>query len=176
MVVFEDEVFFQQSGSTHRTFARIGKGIIVKSEPVKRCIKALGAISDEANPSFYFKFAPVFNQVSFLRFLQKLVNRYAGRKIFMILDNVRYHHARTIKEWLEENSEKIELHFLPPYSPNLNPIETVWKKVKTESVHNKHFRTQEELQKNVFRRFNRIQGNPASVRNIIKPNLLGNIQ
>ena len=76
----------------------------------------------------------------------------------------------------KENSEKIELHFLPPYSPNLNPIEKVWKKVKTESVHNKHFRTQEELQKNVFRRFNRIQGNPASVRNIIKPNLLGNIQ
>jgi len=174
--MFEDEVFFQQSGSTHRTFAKIGTGTIVKSEPVKRCIKALGVVSDEQNPSFYFKFAPVFNQDTFFRFLKKLVKRYAGRKIFMVLDNVRYHHARKIKEWLEKNSEKIELHFLPPYSPNLNPVEKVWKKVKKESVHNKHFRTQEELKVNLFRRFNRIQGNPASVRNLIKPNLIRNIQ
>jgi transposase len=172
VVMFEDEVFFQQSGSTHRTYAFKGKGVIVKSEPVKRSIKAFGAVSDEADPSFFFKFAPVFNQDSFQKFLSQIINRFKGRKVFMILDNVRYHHARKIREWLEGKSSVLELHFLPAYSPNLNPIEKVWKKVKKESVHNKHFSSESSLKQAVFKRFNRIQGNPASIRELIKPNLL----
>lgn len=90
----------------------------------------------------------------------------------MILDNVRYHHAKNLREWLKEKRNEIELHYLPPYSPNLNPIEKVWKKTKKESVHNKHFATLSELHKAVFRRFNRIQGNPASIKGLLKPNLL----
>lgn len=148
----------------------------MKSEPGRQCIKALGCVSDERNPRFCFKFAPVFNQDTFQRFLKHIVNRFKGEKVFMILDNVRYHHARSIRDWLEKNSDKIELNFLPPYSPNLNPIEKVWKKVKRDSVHNKYFRKLEELRMTVFRRFNRIQGNPASVRNLIVPNLIEKIQ
>lgn len=174
--MFEDEVIFQQSGSRHRTYAKKGIGTIVKSEPCRRSIKAFGAVSDETDPKFYFKFISIFNAVTFQKFLSQIINRMKGKKVFMILDNARYHHARLISPWLKENSDKIELHFLPAYSPNLNPIEKVWKKVKKESVHNKHFDKIELLKRAIFKRFNRIQGNPASIRSLMKPNLLENSQ
>jgi len=53
-----------------------------------------------------------------------------------ILDNSRYHHAILLKPWLEKHQEEIQLDFLPPYSPKLNPIERVWKLTRRLCTHN----------------------------------------
>jgi hypothetical protein len=50
------------------------------------------------------------------------------KKILMVLDNARYHHAKINKEFIEEIKSRITLIYLPPYSPQLNPIEFLWKK------------------------------------------------
>ena len=50
----------------------------------------------------------------------------ARRRVVIIADNARYHHGRLHKEWRERNSRRFALEFLPPYSPELNPIERVW--------------------------------------------------
>jgi hypothetical protein len=47
----------------------------------------------------------------------------AGRKVFLILDNLRVHHRKPVKAWVEERKDKIELFYLPSYSPGLNPEE-----------------------------------------------------
>ena len=47
----------------------------------------------------------------------------AGRKIYLILDNLRVHHSYVVKDWVEQHKSKIELFFLPSYSPELNPDE-----------------------------------------------------
>ena len=47
----------------------------------------------------------------------------AGRKVFLILDNLNVHKAKKVRAWLDERSEQIEVFFLPPYSPELNPDE-----------------------------------------------------
>ena len=44
----------------------------------------------------------------------------------MLLDNVRYYHAKRLKPTLERYKHRIELIFLPPYSPDLNPVERLW--------------------------------------------------
>ena len=59
----------------------------------------------------------------FLRFLQRLVKDAKGRKIFLILDNLRVHHSREVKIWVKERESLIELFYLPAYSPELNPDE-----------------------------------------------------
>lgn len=95
-----------------------------------------------------------FNAVSFQAFLMRLVrHRKRGHKIILILDNARWHHARQIKPWLKEHREIIQLDFLPPYSPNLNSIERVWKLVRRLCTHNRYFATLEELIKVVFDQF-----------------------
>ncbi len=57
-----------------------------------------------------------------IRFLERLI-RDAGRKVFLILDNLRVHHSNKVRDWLEKHTEHIELFFLPAYSPELNPDE-----------------------------------------------------
>jgi transposase len=55
-------------------------------------------------------------------FLKRLT-RHAAKRIFLILDNLRVHHAKVVQQWLPENEDKIEIFYLPSYSPGLNPDE-----------------------------------------------------
>ena len=57
-----------------------------------------------------------------IRFLERLI-RDAKRKVFLVLDNLRVHHSRKVRDWLEDKREQIELFFLPSYAPDLNPDE-----------------------------------------------------
>jgi transposase len=63
-----------------------------------------------------------FNADKLIEFLGALIKD-AGRKVFLILDNLRVHHSKLVKEWVEARKEKIELFYLPSYSPELNPEE-----------------------------------------------------
>jgi len=58
----------------------------------------------------------------FITFLERLIES-SQKKVFLILDNLRIHHAKLVKAWVEEHKEKIALFYLPAYSPDLNPDE-----------------------------------------------------
>lgn len=96
----------------------------------------------------------IFNANSFQLFLTRLLrHRRANRKMIVVLDNARWHHAQQIQPWLKEHRDIIRLDFLPPYSPNLNSIERVWKLVRRLCTHNRYFATLDELIKIVFDQF-----------------------
>jgi len=63
----------------------------------------------------------------------------------MILDNAKIHHAKLLQDFLEENSERLELVCLPPYSPNLNTIEQLWGRLKNSVIHNVFFSRRDEI-------------------------------
>lgn len=65
------------------------------------------------------------NSDSFISFLAKLKMNYLNKKINIVLDNGRYHKTKEVEKFCINNN--IKLYFLPPYSPNLNPIEKVWR-------------------------------------------------
>jgi putative transposase len=65
------------------------------------------------------------------------VKRFVGKKVYMVLDNVRFHHAKRLKPILEKYKHKIELFFLPSYSPDLNPVERVWWLMRKKVTHNR---------------------------------------
>lgn len=92
--------------------------------------------------------ATIFNAETFLQFLQKVIrSKKRGKRIILILDNARYHHATMIQPWLTKNRDKIQLLFLPPYSPDLNNIERVWKMTRRVCTHNRYFASMDELLK-----------------------------
>ena len=70
--------------------------------------------------------------------LLKILQVQKEGKIHIILDNARYYHAKIVIEFLKEHPG-IVLHFLPPYSPNLNIIERLWHILKMEVVYNKFY-------------------------------------
>ena len=94
-----------------------------------------------------------FDAQTFRLFLEKLLREAkVGRnkdgkqkKILLVLDNARYHHAKILQPWLEEVADLLELFFLPPYSPDLNPIEMLWKKTRRNVTHNRFFSSLQEL-------------------------------
>ncbi|WP_027158412.1 IS630 family transposase [Methylobacter luteus] len=63
-----------------------------------------------------------FNATKLIEFLQALIKD-TGKKVFLIVDNLRVHHAKPVKVWLAEQVDKIEMFYLPSYSPELNPEE-----------------------------------------------------
>jgi len=71
-----------------------------------------------------------FTAKLFIEFLDRLIRHYPERKIFLICDNHSTHHAKTVKQWVADRADRIELHFLPAYSPELNPDEYLNQDVK----------------------------------------------
>jgi transposase len=71
--------------------------------------------------------------------MRRVPNR-SRKKIILITDNARYHHALLHKEWRKEKEQQtFFLNFLPPYSPELNPIERAWKLTRRLCLHNQYF-------------------------------------
>lgn len=62
----------------------------------------------------------------------------------MVVDNVRYHHAKRLKPILEKYKHRIELHYLPAYSPDLNPVERIWWYMRKKISHNRYIMALEE--------------------------------
>lgn len=84
------------------------------------------------------------NARTFKRFLMKVIHEYPNKKVIMILDNVRYHHAKMLKSFLEKNKDRIELFFLPAYSPDLNPMERIWWYMRKKITHNRFIHSLKE--------------------------------
>jgi transposase len=92
----------------------------------------------------------IFKAETFLKFLKKLQYHKSKKKTtVVILDNAWYHHAVLLKPWIEKHHERFKLEFLPPHSPELNPIERVWKLARTLCTHNLYFPQLEELVRTV---------------------------
>ena len=67
-----------------------------------------------------------------IKFLERLVRQMQGRKVYLILDNLRVHHRAPVKAWLEKHREAIAVHHLPSYSPELNPDERLNRSLKSK--------------------------------------------
>ena len=81
------------------------------------------------------------NGEAVVNFLAKIANKLSHKKkIHIILDNAGYHKCKEVKEYLEQHP-KIQLHYLPPYSPNLNLIERLWKIMREKVTYNKYYKT-----------------------------------
>lgn len=96
-----------------------------------------GAINLETKQVMYVEDERINAQTMIALLVLLLKNQKEG-KIHIVLDNARYYHALIVKGFLIENP-RIVLHFMPPYSPNLNIIERLWKILKKEVVYNKFY-------------------------------------
>jgi putative transposase len=84
------------------------------------------------------------NTTTFFSFLVKTIKRFDGKKVYMVLDNVRFHHAKRLKPILEKYKHRIEFIFLPPYSPDLNPVERIWWLMRKMVTHNRWVQSMEK--------------------------------
>ena len=96
------------------------------------------------------------NYKSFKKHLKKVMYTYRNHsKIIMVVDNVRFHHAKLLKKWLLKHP-KLEIVYLHPYSPELNPIERAWWYIK-KITHNRYLNTLEDRIKEFWKMFSHFQ-------------------
>jgi len=114
---------------------------IVQHASTRKSVACFGAVS-LADGRFVWDTSPVFNAKTFGAFLRRLLRRRSGAKrMVVVLDNARYHHAILLKPFLRKHRRVLTLLFLPPYSPQLAPIERVWKLTRRMVMHNRYFAT-----------------------------------
>lgn len=91
----------------------------------------------------------MLNAEATISFFQKIEEAYPEKKkVHIFCDNAGYYKNKAVTEYLE--TSKIKLHFLPPYSPNLNPIERLWKWMKERVIYNTYYREFEDFRLAVF--------------------------
>ena len=160
---FEDECHFQQHGSRCVMWVPPeDSDPVVLHAPTRKCIGTFGAVRVH-DGRFVARKECKFDATTFLSFLKQLLrHRRRDKLMLVVLDNARWHHANMLKPWLKEHRFVLRLDFLPPYSPELNSIERVWKLTRTLCTHNRYFPTLEELVEVVFHQFDLWQ-NPDGV-------------
>lgn len=104
---------------------------------------------------------------SFIEFCQKVIDS-SDKKVYLIVDNLRVHHAKLVKAWEEENSKYIQLFYLPAYSPDYNPDEYLNQDYKQSANKHQIPTTQKELRKNTEKYMFSLQNNPQKVANFFK--------
>ncbi len=149
-----DECHFQQHGSRCKMWVPPeDKDPIVLQEPTRKNISVFGAACVH-DGRLVTKFSKPFNGMTFQEYLELLLNHKKDRlEMHIILDNSKYHHAKLLQPWLEKHSDEIKLDFLPPYSPDINPIERVWKLTRRLCTHNRYFESIEILIESVTKQF-----------------------
>jgi len=106
--------------------------------------KLIGLLDYESS-QVYVEQHNKYDAEMFLSFLQNVLKKYPTGKIVMILNNSRIHHAKLLKDFLENNKHRFTLMFLPPYSPDLNMIEELWGWLKNSVINNVFFKSVNEI-------------------------------
>lgn len=137
-IFFGDEVSFAQWGSLGYTWAPKGQQPQVQTSGIRKGYKVFGVIEFFSGQFWYQGLEERFNSDSYQVFLTYLLSKIPGPFI-LIQDGARYHTSKATREFLQQHKERIIVHQLPSYSPDYNPIEFLWKKVKTKATHNRYF-------------------------------------
>lgn len=111
-----------------------GKQRLIKTYGKHESVLLVDAINYETG-KVYVEEYDEFNAKIFLKYLEQILIIYPNGKIVMVLDNSKVHHAKMLEEFLN-NNPRLTLMFLPPYSPNLNIIEGLWRWLKDTCVNN----------------------------------------
>ena len=137
-----DEVHFQQHGSRCRMWVppEITDPVLLHA-PTRKSVGYFGAVRLKDGRFVYLREDKSFNGDTCWSFLKYLQESSAGtrRRVVVIADNARYHHALVHKGWRKEVEHSFALDYLPPYSPELNPSERIWKLTRRRCIHNRYF-------------------------------------
>ncbi|NNF57641.1 MAG: IS630 family transposase [Rhodothermaceae bacterium] len=136
-IYFADEAQVRSDDHSGRTWAPRGETPVVGATGQRFSINLVSAISPEGELC-WMRVEGRMNAQKFIDFLAALI-RGRRRPVFVIVDNHPSHKAKAVAKFVEANKERLELYFLPPYSPELNPDEQVWNHLKNHTIGKRGF-------------------------------------
>jgi transposase len=161
-ILWADESGLRSDHTAGRTWAPVGQTPVTKGTGKRFKANMIAAVSNTGTLRFRV-FDERFTGPLFLDFLKRLVKDNHGRKVYLIVDGHPAHRARIVREWVTDNPELIELHFLPGYAPELNPAEMLNQDVKTNALGRRRPRDITELKTDIRRFLRSAQRQPTRV-------------
>lgn len=150
LIWWGDETGIRSRHQSGTSFSPRGKTPVTRATGKYFGCNLVSAITNRGELAFML-YDGYFNVEVFQTFLERLLLQNAGRKVFLVLDNLPVHHAKALQPWLEAHTKVLQLFFLPSYSPELNPTELLNHDLKANAVGRKRARTKPELVTNVTR-------------------------
>ncbi len=137
-ILFEDASMIRDYQAIQRTGFPKGQQKVIPTYGKHWGDKLLGTLDYESG-EILCRHATQYDAAEFLKFLQQIVDHYPKDRIVLILDNARIHHAKLIQPFLADHRDTLTLMFLPPYSPQLNPIDGLWGWMKCTVIYKMSF-------------------------------------
>ena len=132
-ILWGDETEISSEDNRGRGYAPKGQTPVVYGPGKRFSASMISAINNQGKMRFMV-YEGALRMDTFLKFLRRVIKD-AGRKIFLIVDNLRVHHAKKVQKWIDKHKDKIKIFFLPSYSPEHNPDEYMNQDVK---IHMRH--------------------------------------
>jgi len=142
-IFFLDEVGVRSDSVLGRTYGLKGKTPVVKTSGQRQKINAISAVN--AKGAFWYKvYGGMLTAVLFIVMLKDLMK---GRRnpVMLVVDGLPVHKAKCVAKYIQSTKGRLELHFLPPYAPDLNPDEFAWNYLKQNGTSKKPLRQNEAL-------------------------------
>jgi transposase len=162
-IFWGDETGLRSTHSAGKSFSPKGKTPEMKISGKRFNINLISVITNSGK--LYFKtYKGIFSSIVFIDFLKRLIKQQKG-KIFLILDNLSVHKSQLVMEWVNEHKSRIELFYLPPYSPDMNPDELLNQDLKATIYKSKRPGDRNELKSMVISKLKSFQKNPQKIQN-----------
>lgn len=160
VVLWLDEMGVRSDAAAGRSWAPVGQTPVIKRTGKRFRVNMISAISNQGLLRFRL-FTGSFTGAVFIDFLRRLLRDCQGRKVHLIVDGHPVHRAKQVSAWVGRHAGRIELHFLPGYSPELNPVELLNHDVKANAAGRRRPRSAGELREELHGYLRRRQRQPA---------------
>ncbi|PSJ47417.1 IS630 family transposase [Zobellella endophytica] len=169
-IFWGDETGIKNQCQHQRGFAPKGQTPVVRLNAKRFSVNMMSAINNQGKVRFMVYEETMTTKV-LLRFFKRLIAS-SRKKVFLILDNLRVHHAKLVRSWLEKHKQEIEVFYLPSYSPELNPDEYLNGDLKQGIRASSPARSHQDLKAKVTRHMKGLQNKPDRVKKYFKHPLI----
>jgi len=166
-IYWGDETGISNQDQIGRSWAPKGQTPVV-ARTAKRISKSMIAAVSNRGLMRFMSYDGALNADRFITFLRRLIKD-ADQKVFLIVDNLRVHHARKVEAWAQSHHHEIELFYLPAYAPEHNPDEYLNNDVKQKLRQRPQPGSKDELVANTRSVMRAIQRSPARIRGYFRP-------
>jgi transposase len=165
-ILWGDEMGVRSDHTCGRSFSPRGQTPVASGSAKRWSCNMISAISNAGTMRFML-YEDKMTAAIFLKFLGRLIHG-QKKKIFLIVDNLKVHHALKVQPWVKEHEHQIELFFLPPYAPDLNPDELLNQDVKANACHSRLIRNTQQLKSDLLSYLRSVQKTPQKIQNFFQ--------
>jgi len=174
---FLDESGISLRPIVRRTWAPKGQTPIIKTSAVRwerrSVIGVITCTPKGRKPKLFLRiFKGTISSKEIIRFFKELVRHLKGRKLILVWDRLPSHRSKEMKEFLKTQKKWLKIEYLPPYTPELNPLEYLWSSGKNKDLANLYAENMVDIDKAIHRYKSRLRRQPHLLAGFLKASTL----